>query len=394
MSIGYDSAVVPDVDLGRRPARRRSSRARSRSTVTRPQAGAAFSGVVMAALANGGSADDIAPGVDFFGELKEAGNFLPVDPTPATIESGQTPVVIDWDYLNAAEAAKLADAGRSSSRRRPSSRGYYFQAINADAPHPAAARLWQEFLYSDEGQNLWLEGGARPVRGRRDGRGRHDRRGAVRRPARRSPARRSSRPTSRPSDGRRLPGRELGQGDRLSTAAPRGSSDGHAGRRFAVGPAVGLAAVPASSSLDLPGRPDARRWWSARSRTSDGGFTLDNLDALGERDRRSPRCGRASLLSSVDGADRRRARRAAGLPGRHRAADQPAAPGASLAVCGVLAQFGGVTLAFALIATLGFGGLLTKALRDTCRASTSTASGWLFELPGPGRSSTPTSRSR
>ena len=43
--------------------------------------------------------------------------------------------------------------------------GYYFQAINADAPHPAAARLWQEFLYSDEGQNLWLKGGARPVRG-------------------------------------------------------------------------------------------------------------------------------------------------------------------------------------------------------------------------------------
>ena len=43
--------------------------------------------------------------------------------------------------------------------------GYYYQAVNADAPHPAAARLWQEFLYSDEGQNLWLKGGARPVRG-------------------------------------------------------------------------------------------------------------------------------------------------------------------------------------------------------------------------------------
>jgi putative spermidine/putrescine transport system substrate-binding protein len=42
--------------------------------------------------------------------------------------------------------------------------GYYVQAINADAPHPAAARLWQEFLYSDQGQNLWLKGGARPVR--------------------------------------------------------------------------------------------------------------------------------------------------------------------------------------------------------------------------------------
>ena len=42
--------------------------------------------------------------------------------------------------------------------------GYYFQAINKDGPHPAAARLWQEFLYSDEGQNLFLKGLARPVR--------------------------------------------------------------------------------------------------------------------------------------------------------------------------------------------------------------------------------------
>ena len=44
--------------------------------------------------------------------------------------------------------------------------GYYTQAINKGAPHPAAARLWEEFLYSQAatgGQNLWLQGGARPV---------------------------------------------------------------------------------------------------------------------------------------------------------------------------------------------------------------------------------------
>ena len=41
---------------------------------------------------------------------------------------------------------------------------YYNQAVNKDAPHPAAARLWEEFLYSDQAQNLWLKGGARPVR--------------------------------------------------------------------------------------------------------------------------------------------------------------------------------------------------------------------------------------
>ncbi len=41
---------------------------------------------------------------------------------------------------------------------------YYLQAVNAEAPHPAAARLWMEFLLSDEGQNLFLKAYARPAR--------------------------------------------------------------------------------------------------------------------------------------------------------------------------------------------------------------------------------------
>jgi putative spermidine/putrescine transport system substrate-binding protein len=163
MAIGYDSAKVPDVTavadlLGQEF---KGSVALNGDPT---QAGAAFSGVMMAAIASGGSADDIAPGVEFFGELKEAGNFLPVDPDSATIESGQTPVVIDWDYLGAA-AAKNVSTWKTVVPEEAVVAGYYFQAINADAPHPAAARLWQEFLYSDEGQNLWLKGGARPVRG-------------------------------------------------------------------------------------------------------------------------------------------------------------------------------------------------------------------------------------
>jgi len=162
MSIGYDSDKVPDVStlddlLG--PDFRGSVALNGDPT----QAGAAFSGLVMAAVANGGSPDDIAPGVAYFKKLVDAGNFLPVDPTPATVESGQTPVVIDWDYLNAS-LAKDVPSWEVVVPEGAAVAGYYFQAINADAPHPAAARLWQEFLYSDEGQNLWLKGGARPVR--------------------------------------------------------------------------------------------------------------------------------------------------------------------------------------------------------------------------------------
>jgi putative spermidine/putrescine transport system substrate-binding protein len=162
MSIGYDSAKVPAIshlsDL-LKPAYKGKVALNGDPT----QAGAAFSGVVMASLANGGSADDIAPGVTFFSKLKKAGNFVPVDPTPATIESGQTPVVIDWDYTNAAETAQLP-SWKVVVPSEAVVAGYYFQAINKDAPHPAAARLWEEFLYSDQGQNLWLAGGARPVR--------------------------------------------------------------------------------------------------------------------------------------------------------------------------------------------------------------------------------------
>lgn len=162
MSIGFDSSKVPpvtSVDDLLKPEYQGKVALNGDPT----QAGAAFSGVVMVALSQGGSADDIAPGVEFFRKLKQAGNFLPVDPTPATIGSGQTPVVIDWNYTNSAETKKLPSWTVVVPPENPVA-GYYYQAINKDAPHPAAARLWQEFLYSDEGQNLFAQGGVRPVR--------------------------------------------------------------------------------------------------------------------------------------------------------------------------------------------------------------------------------------
>jgi putative spermidine/putrescine transport system substrate-binding protein len=162
MSIGYDSSKVPDitsVDDLLKPAYKGKVALNGDPT----QAGAAFSGVVMVALSQGGSADDVSPGVDFFAKLKKAGNFIPVNATPATVESGQTPVVLDWDYLNAAETKKLPTWKVVVPAGKPVA-GYYYQAISKDGPHPAAARLWEEYLYSDDGQNLWLAGGARPVR--------------------------------------------------------------------------------------------------------------------------------------------------------------------------------------------------------------------------------------
>jgi putative spermidine/putrescine transport system substrate-binding protein len=130
------------------------------------QAASAFASVWAGALANGGSVDDITPGVTFWGSVAKSGNLLKVDPNSATIQSGQTPIVLDWDYLNVAETEKNK-ASFDWKVAVPTDglfAQYYAQAINKNAPHPAAARLWQEFLYSDEGQNLWLAGKARPIR--------------------------------------------------------------------------------------------------------------------------------------------------------------------------------------------------------------------------------------
>ena len=73
--------------------------------------GAGFNGVVLAALANGGTADNIQPGIDFYKKLADSGNLLPVDPAPATIASGQTPIVIDWSYNNGPQIAALQPKG-------------------------------------------------------------------------------------------------------------------------------------------------------------------------------------------------------------------------------------------------------------------------------------------
>jgi putative spermidine/putrescine transport system substrate-binding protein len=128
-------------------------------------ANAALNGVMMANLAEGGTASNIADGVSFFQKLKAAGNFSPVSATGATIKAGSTPVVFNWDYLNLPSYVGVSN-WKVFIPSNAILGGYYAQAINKNAPHPAAARLWEEFLYSQSatgGQNLWLQGGARPV---------------------------------------------------------------------------------------------------------------------------------------------------------------------------------------------------------------------------------------
>jgi putative spermidine/putrescine transport system substrate-binding protein len=128
----------------------------------------AIQAVHAAALANGGSLDDATKGLEFFKQLNTSGNFVPIIATSATIAAGDTPIAIRWTYNALANRDKTAASGGPKIEvvvpKSVRFAGVYVQAISAYAPHAKAAQLWEEFLYSDEGQNLWLKGYCHPIR--------------------------------------------------------------------------------------------------------------------------------------------------------------------------------------------------------------------------------------
>ncbi|MCU1421431.1 MAG: transporter substrate-binding protein [Microbacteriaceae bacterium] len=167
MSIGYDSSVIKTAPKSIDDLLGSAYKGKVAIKGDPTQANEAASAVYLAALQNKGTADNIQPGIDFFQKLKQAGNYLAVTPTQATVASGETPVVIQWSYNNLAWGAAGGDAGNKNFKTvvLPGTAlgSYYNQAINVDAPHPAAARLWEEYLYTPEVQNLFLASGAYPA---------------------------------------------------------------------------------------------------------------------------------------------------------------------------------------------------------------------------------------
>lgn len=128
----------------------------------------AILGALAAGMAKGGKAGKDAgeKGLEFFAELNKAGNFVPVIGKAGTLAQGATPIIVMWDY-NALAARDTLAGNPPVEVVVPKSgvlAGVYVQAISAYAPHPNAAKLWMEYLYSDEGQLGWLNGYCHPIR--------------------------------------------------------------------------------------------------------------------------------------------------------------------------------------------------------------------------------------
>jgi putative spermidine/putrescine transport system substrate-binding protein len=128
---------------------------------------AAILSVWAAGLATGATGEEAAQaGLDFFAELNTAGNFVPIDGDSRTVGIGETPILIDWSYNSIANDVALAGNPEIETVVPAEGRmaGVYVQAISAFAPHPNAAKLWMEYLYSDEGQLGWASGFCHPIR--------------------------------------------------------------------------------------------------------------------------------------------------------------------------------------------------------------------------------------
>jgi putative spermidine/putrescine transport system substrate-binding protein len=128
----------------------------------------AIQSVFAATLANGGSLDDAQAGLDYFADLNASGNLIPLIANNGLVAKGEIPVRITWDYNGLAAIDSFAGNPNATVVVPATGRsaGVYVQAISAYAPHPNAAKLWMEFLYSDEGQLIWLSppGYCHPIR--------------------------------------------------------------------------------------------------------------------------------------------------------------------------------------------------------------------------------------
>ena len=124
--------------------------------------------VLAANFANGGDESNIDPGLAYFDKLNKAGNFTSVAPSKANVEKGEAKIAILWDYNSLPMRDDLASVSPAVPIQVviPSdgtTQAPYCHIINKYAAHPNAAKLFREYILTDEVQILQAQKYARPL---------------------------------------------------------------------------------------------------------------------------------------------------------------------------------------------------------------------------------------
>lgn len=127
--------------------------------------GTAQAAVIASAYAFGGGLDNLDPAFEFWTELAEAGRINTLDILQANFESGEVSMGVIWSYTAIPYKEQISQYAMEATIPSDGSiMSGYASVINKYAPHPYAAALAREYIFSDAGQANLAKAGAIPTR--------------------------------------------------------------------------------------------------------------------------------------------------------------------------------------------------------------------------------------
>jgi len=130
------------------------------------RAAQANAGVLSAAVALGGDETRLAPALAAFAPLSRQHRLVMTNGAPALMERAEADVFVLWDFNALSYRDKIPNAA-DYEILIPSDGSItsgYTTLLNKNAPHPNAAMLAREYIFSDAGQVQLARGNARPIR--------------------------------------------------------------------------------------------------------------------------------------------------------------------------------------------------------------------------------------
>jgi putative spermidine/putrescine transport system substrate-binding protein len=125
----------------------------------------ATAAVLGAAYAHGGGEANVQPGIDWFKRLRDTGNLRKgVVLNVASVQKGECPISLVYDFDGFAKRDATGLPLKVIIPKDATVGMLFAEYISAVAPHPNAAKLANDFLFSDEGQVMLAVGYAHPAR--------------------------------------------------------------------------------------------------------------------------------------------------------------------------------------------------------------------------------------
>lgn len=127
--------------------------------------GNAQAAVIASAYAFGGDLENLDPAFEFWTEMAEAGRINTLDILQQNFETGEVPVGVIWSFTAIPYKEQITQYNLEADI--PSDGAImsgYASVINKYAPHPYAAALAREYIFSDAGQANLARAGAIPTR--------------------------------------------------------------------------------------------------------------------------------------------------------------------------------------------------------------------------------------